>query len=84
MYFITVCTQNRICSLDAVITDEQDNYIIKQTPIGPRVIDGWLAITQFAPFVVLDSFQLMPNRLHGILWICKSDYDDWQPNVFRP
>ena len=28
----------------------------------------------------------MPNHLHGVLWICKPDYDDrdWQPSTFGP
>ena len=26
----------------------------------------------------------MPNHLHGVLWICKPDYNDWKPNVFGP
>lgn len=84
MYFITICTQNRICSLGSIVTDEQGTCTMKHTSIGQRVINGWLTIPQFTPFVMLDSFQLMPNHLHGVLWICKSDYNDWQPNVFGP
>lgn len=26
----------------------------------------------------------MPNHVHGILWICKTEYDDWKPNAFGP
>ena len=52
--------------------------------IGQVVIDYWQAIPTRFPFVRLDAFQLMPNHLHGIIWIDKPDYTDWQPNQFGP
>ncbi|WP_370698886.1 DUF2851 family protein [Fibrella musci] len=48
------------------------------------MIDGWLAIPQFSPFVELDAFQLMPNHLHGILRFKKIEQGVEQPNRFGP
>jgi putative transposase len=84
MYFITICTQNRDCCFGEIIADKSGEWIIQPTIIGQRVIDGWFAITHYQPSVVLDVFQLMPNHIHGVLWICKSDHTDWQPNRFGP
>ncbi len=82
-YFITVCTQNKERYFgDIVLVDGEP--AIQPTGIGQRTIDGWLSIPTFSPFVQLDAFQLMPNHLHGILFIDKPDYNDWQPNVFGP
>lgn len=84
MYFVTICTKNREEYFGEIIADEEDRCDLMPTPIEQRVIDGWQSIPQFSPFVALDSFQLMPNHLHGVLWICKDDYADWQPNQFGP
>ena len=59
-------------------------HTIKPTPIGQAAIDCWFAIPDHFPFVMLDAFQVMPNHVHGILWISKPTYDDWQPNTFGP
>ena len=82
-YFITICTQSKEHFFgDIVLID--DTPLLQPTVIGQRTIDGWLSIPDFSPFVQLDAFQLMPNHLHGILFINKSAYNDWQPNAFGP
>jgi len=82
-YFITICTKARFSYFGEII-DSDAKPIIKPTVIGQRAIDGWFSIAEFSPFVQLDAFQLMPNHLHGILFIDKPDYVDWQPNTFGP
>lgn len=82
-YFVTVCTQNKECHFGE-IDNVNGELVIQPTVIGQRVIEGWLSIPTFSPFVQLDAFQLMPNHLHGVLFIDKPDYSDWQPNVFGP
>ncbi len=85
MYFITICTQFRESYFGDIVT--QDEAIILQPSIlGQVVIDCWLAIPTFFPFVVLDAFQLMPDHVHGIIWICKPEEEGqhWQPNRFGP
>ncbi|WP_077920891.1 transposase [Spirosoma sp. 209] len=84
MYFITVCTRDRACCLGEVSVNPVGECVVESTLLGQRVIEGWLAITHYHPYVFLDAFQLMPNHVHGVLWICKPDYTDWQPNRFGP
>jgi putative transposase len=81
MYFITICTRNRQPWFGLI--GEADPILIP-TAIGQIVIDCWQAIPDHFPFVEVDAFQLMPNHLHGIIWINKPDYADWQPNQFGP
>ena len=85
MYFVTICTQNRELYFgDVAITDQVAS--LQPSAIGQVAIDCWHTIPVFHPYVELDAFQLMPNHLHGILWICKppQDQTDWQPAQFGP
>ena len=45
---------------------------------------AWQEIPVHFPFIYLDEVVIMPNHLHGILFIDKSDKTDWQPNRFGP
>ena len=82
-YFITICTKDKVCYFGDIVTANNE-VIISPSPIGQRAIDGWLSIPAFSPFVQLDAFQLMPNHLHGIIFINKPDSTQWQPNAFGP
>lgn len=92
MYFITICTHNREPYFGSIVeTTSADqsphrNYDLKPSLIGQVAIDCWYAIPLHFPFVVLDAFQIMPNHLHGILWICKPDdaCQHGEPNTFGP
>lgn len=78
-YFITICTSGH------------DNYfgkisegIIDLTEIGKMAQKYWLEIPYHFPFVKLDEFVVMPNHIHGIISIAKSnakdnlsDLDNW-------
>ena len=85
MYFVTICTQNRGAFFGDVVMAEQE-AVVQPSNIGQAAIACWLAIPSFHPYVELDAFQLMPDHLHGVLWICKPFYlqTDWQPNRFWP
>ncbi len=81
MYFITICTKGRFCFFGTI--DEAQGELCP-TLAGQAAIDCWQAIPDHFPFVGLDTFQVMPNHIHGILWIDKPQYTDWQPNQFGP
>jgi putative transposase len=81
LYFVTICTRDRY-PFFGTIADGANN--IEPSVVGSSVLDCWQAIPDHFPFVVLDAFQLMPNHLHGIIWIDKPDHTDWQPNQFGP
>ncbi len=39
--------------------------------IGSRAWECWQEIPQHFPFVMLDAFVVMPDHVHGVLWIDK-------------
>lgn len=63
-YFITICTHNREC-LFGEITDGR----MQLNHAGIMLEHYWRAIPEHFPHVVLDAFVVMPNHIHGILYI---------------
>ena len=61
-YFVTICTQNRDCSLGEIGDNE-----MRLSETGQLVSNQWLGITQRFNGVSLDTFVVMPNHLHGIV-----------------
>ncbi len=55
-YFITIVTADRIC-----LFDEPGLRCLAES--------AWLGMPQRLTFVELDSWALMPNHLHAIIWI---------------
>ena len=66
-YCLTICTKNKQC-LFGFIKDNQ----MKLNHFGAIVRKYWQAIPDHFPYVELDTFVIMPNHIHGILWIIKS------------
>lgn len=62
-YFVTICTYQRECLLGEVVdgsmTPSQQGRIVELC---------WQRISQHFPTVEVDSFTLMPNHVHGVLW----------------
>jgi len=69
-YFVTICTKNRECYFGAI---ENGNMIISE--IGHIAGKYWAEIPNHFPFVQLGKFIIMPNHVHGIIIIDKSDND---------
>lgn len=63
-YFITICTYRRACLFGDVI--EGDMHL---NPLGNMAWQCWQAIPDHFPHAVLDAFVVMPNHVHGIVWI---------------
>ena len=63
-YFVTLCTAGRQCYFGEMTGDG-----VQLNDCGKTVADCWTAIPEHLPGVELDEFILMPNHLHGILWI---------------
>lgn len=57
-YFVTICTRNK----ELFFEDD-----------GLRIIAErcWLAIPEHFPYVQLDAWIVMPNHVHGVLWIVR-------------
>lgn len=72
-YYVTICTKNRINYLGSIVTDTNNNPFLQSTTIGVIAEEYWHKIPQHFPFVILDAFTIMPNHLHGIIIINKTD-----------
>ena len=69
-YFITICTHDRDCLFGDVIDGVMD-----LTPYGRIVSDEWHRTEMVRSNVVLDAFVVMPNHVHGIIWIVEFNDD---------
>ncbi len=67
-YFITICTQDREHFFGNVV----DGQMIL-SEIGQIADKFWKQIPDHFPFVILDEFMVMPNHMHGILFIDKNN-----------
>lgn len=69
-----------------VITDGKTQNIasLRGTEMGSIASKYWQEIPQHFSFVQLDAYVIMPNHLHGILFLDRPEYDQWQPNKFGP
>jgi REP element-mobilizing transposase RayT len=67
-YFITICTANRDCFFGEIMDEE-----MQLLEIGEMANKFWLEIPEHFPFVKLDVHVVMPNHVHGIIVIDKTD-----------
>lgn len=66
-YFVTICTARRLHHLGKI---ENNRMVLSE--IGKYAEQSWLEIPKHFPFVILDQFIVMPNHVHGIITIDKS------------
>jgi REP element-mobilizing transposase RayT len=85
-YFVTICTYNRVHVVGDVIETEME-----LNTLGCVAESCWLAIPQHFPNVSLDEFVVMPNHIHGIIFIADDfsvghgmpcPYNPIPPNLF--
>ena len=65
-YFVTVCTHDKKC-LFGHIANEQ--MILNES--GWIVYRQWVESSNIRSEICLDKFIIMPNHMHGIVWITK-------------
>jgi REP element-mobilizing transposase RayT len=65
-YFVTLVTQNRINWFGQIC-----DGVIQLSEIGCVVQEEWFHTAQLRPYVRMetDEFIIMPNHIHGIIWI---------------
>jgi len=63
-YFITVCTYHRTCLLGDVRHDR-----VLLTDIGSMVNSAWSELPSHYPALQTDAFVVMPNHVHGIIFL---------------
>lgn len=70
-YFITICTKQKQC-----IFGDIKNGEMRFNALGSIADKYWQEIPEHFPNVALDTYTIMPNHLHGILWIIESSQRD--------
>jgi len=68
-YFVTICTQKRECLFGHVVDEE-----IHINEMGAIVQTEWIRTLEIRNNVLIDEFMIMPNHLHGILFL--REWDD--------
>lgn len=63
-YFVTVCSERRQC-----LFGEISDFRMEANAVGLLVTACWARLSDDYPFVTPDTWILMPNHLHGILWL---------------
>jgi len=63
-YFVTVCVQDQECLLGDIVDGE-----MRMNELGELVWATWHDLPNHLPHVELDAFVVMPNHVHGIVWI---------------
>ncbi len=66
-YYITICTKDRECFFGKII-----NKKMVLSEIGEIIKTFWLEIPTHYPNVKLDEFVIMPDHLHGLIFIDNS------------
>ena len=78
-YFVTICTQNQACLFGDIVNGQ-----MRLTDVGEVADICWRAIPQHFPRVVLDAFVVMPNHVHGIIWIGPENRANVGAKIFSP
>jgi putative transposase len=63
-YFVTICSAQRRC-----LFGEISDFRMEANADAQLVVACWLRLSNDYPFVSLDSRVLIPNHLHGIIWL---------------
>lgn len=63
-YAVTICVHERRLAFGKI-----EDGVVRLHPFGQIAREDWLGIPSHYPNVVLDEFIVMPNHIHGILFI---------------
>lgn len=78
-YFITICTQNRECSLSRIIdmyADVGDGFPVPQLTEAGIISDKYIkSIHDKFPNVTVENYVIMPNHIHMILYLTNGTGD---------
>lgn len=70
-YYITICTKNREMLFGNVV-----NGKIVLSEIGKTVDSEWLKSFEIRPELLCDEYCIMPNHIHGIVFINGNNEND--------
>jgi len=63
-YYVTLCSFRKQCIFGRVVADQ-----MQENECGKIVREEWFESARIRRQLELDAFTVMPNHLHGILWI---------------
>jgi REP element-mobilizing transposase RayT len=69
-YFVTTCTFRR----EAILGEVSSNGVANLSVPGQITRDTWESLTKRYPGIATDTFIVMPDHFHGILWLGESEY----------
>ena len=75
MYMVTMVVEGRRPLLGTVVgrsdapADSEDAPRVELTELGQRISDEWWGIPNYYPQIEIISLQIMPDHLHGIIFI---------------
>lgn len=67
-YFLTLCTWQRECLFGKIVNGEMQLSLY-----GEAVKYNWYYLNKRCSYVQLDAFTIMPDRVHGIIWLTDND-----------
>lgn len=79
MYFITICTKNRKNILCKISSEKEakdivgNDALVVPSEIGKFIINCWNNISKINTNILTYDFVLMPNHIHGIIFITEQD-----------
>ncbi|NKI26501.1 hypothetical protein HCG49_07990 [Arenibacter sp. 6A1] len=73
-YFVTICTKNKEHFFGEVVTTtDLGTSTMELSETGKMAEKYWSEIPQHFPFVALGAYVVMPNHVHGVIIIHKTD-----------
>jgi len=75
-YFITLVIQNRECNLGEIVVNTQGRAYLSLSDFGKIVDTEWNKSFKIRNELILDEYIIMPNHLHAIVIIDKSNIND--------
>ena len=69
-HFIIICTHQRVCVFGEVVSEE-----VVLSELGQIAGEEWVRSADIRREIELDreQFVVMPNHIHGIVWIVRSE-----------
>ncbi len=78
-YFVTICTHNRACLFGEIVNGKM---IVNS--MGQVATSCWEEIPAHHPYITQDAFVIMPNHVHGILYINLQSGENVGANDYSP
>ena len=68
-YYITICTEKRICSLGRIDSSNPGYPFISLSPVGIHLRNNLEEISNHHPYAEIPLYTIMPNHIHLIIHI---------------